>query len=428
MDLHLLWLRRVFAAGSILLPLSLCAVAQSDPQTTSANQALSASGQSDPISPNQSGAGQSGAGLGAGSKAVPAPAPGTSTGDFGPDPTPSASATERHDTGSNRGPHGPGGSGGHGNGHHSGGFGARNGNESGDHSSEDGSHGFEDGPRDGQSTAYSGATSFGGNSDNLGLNGNTGSVNSFGMRGSHMGGRGGMSGGMNAMGSDMGDMGGGMRGRGMGQMGQGGALNLNSLFRIADAWTEAASRSAGPNSALGTTLNGISRAEHIAQGGSLSLPFASSAGRFNFGYRESIGHGPNGMGAEVGEGSAQASFNSRGFKNDLMHFSATATYGGMRGGMGSFGGNGSDGVISSFSEAGGATGAGIGSDSGSGSGHGSGSPFSTTNSGMGGGMGGRGGFMPPSSSGANGMGMNNMGSRGRQGAASTPAVSLKLSF
>lgn len=216
-------------------------------------------------------------------------------------------------------------------------------------------------------------------------------------------------------------MGGGMMGQGSGirsgamRQGPGGGggqgqLNLDSLFRIADQWTQAASRSGGTGSGLGTALNVLSRAERMRQAG-LSLPFASTAGKFNFSYQDSIGHGSNAMGGEIGQGSAQASFNSRSFKNDLMHFSATASYGGM--GMG---GDGGSGGATSFNQAGGASGHGSGGD-------GENNPFS--GGGNGGGHGS--GSMPPPSGGMGGMNMGNGGNH-RSGTTAGPTVSLKLSF
>ena len=158
--------------------------------------------------------------------------------------------------------------------------------------------------------------------------------------------------------------------------------------------------------------------------GGLQFSSQFSMGNFQFQYRDQLGQGANAMGGEMGYGSAQASYNARSLKHDLLHFSATTTFGGMDSGfrasdMGNsyFGSSGTNGT-SGFSS-GSMNGAGIGSNSGG----------FMSGSNMGGpGMNG---------SGMNGSGRGSMdgpqggmrgGNGGQRGSGSGPTLSLKLSF
>jgi hypothetical protein len=206
-------------------------------------------------------------------------------------------------------------------------------------------------------------------------------------------------------------------GSGFGSGGRGGmngrSLDLDSLFRMTDRLSQdiAKGASVDRNSAMGNVLGTIPKLDQMERNG-LKLPVDSSLGKFQFSYRDVLGQGGNAMGGEIGRGSAQAAFQSKGLKDDMFHFSATAMYDGPGGGgrssfLGSemSGGSAGGGAGSPFS--GGMNGAGIGSGSGSGGFAGGGS--------MHGAMGGESG----------GMHAGNSGSRhGEPG----PSVSLKLSF
>jgi hypothetical protein len=200
------------------------------------------------------------------------------------------------------------------------------------------------------------------------------------------------------------------------------ALDLDSLFRMTDRLSQDIAKGAGVdrNSAMGNVLGTIPRLDHMERNG-LKVPVDSSIGKFQFSYRDVLGQGGNAMGGEIGRGSAQAAFQSKGLKDDMFHFSATAMYDGPGGGgrssflgsemSGMSGGSTEGGAGSPFS--GGMNGAGIGSGGGAMSG---GMGGGSMHGAMGGGaMGGE----------AGGMHAGNSGSRhGEPG----PAVSLKLSF
>ena len=174
-------------------------------------------------------------------------------------------------------------------------------------------------------------------------------------------------------------------------------LNLDSLFQMASRASQNLSQDLGTEkgSALNTALGVLPKLDQVERNG-LRLPVGSSAGNFQFGYRDSL---QQALGGHGGYGSAQASFNSSAFKNDLLHFSATTTYGAS-------GGSGS-----------GFFGSGVGSAASRG-----GTDFGSSSAGIGESMG-RDSMGP--SEGAGGSHMGNGGGRhGQPG----PSVSLKLSF
>jgi hypothetical protein len=198
--------------------------------------------------------------------------------------------------------------------------------------------------------------------------------------------------------------------------------NLESLFQMSSKLSQDLDKGlgAGNSGALGSALGVLPKLNQLERNG-LKLPVDSPFGKFQFSYRDQLGQGPNAMGAGIGRGSAQASFNSTGLKDDMLHFSATAMFGGPGSGMGMGSGMGS----SSF-ESGVGTGAGNGM-------------FSTGNmNGAGIGSGGSGGFAAGSMHGAMGSmgsmgdatgGMRGMGGQGGHGHAEPgPSVSLKLTF
>jgi hypothetical protein len=219
---------------------------------------------------------------------------------------------------------------------------------------------------------------------------------------------------------------------GFGSGGRGGMngrpLDLDSLFRMTDRLSQDIAKGAGVdrNSATGNVLGAIPRLDQMERNG-LKLPVDSSIGKFQFSYRDVLGQDGNAMGGELGRGSAQAAFQSKGLKDDMFHFSATAMYDGPGGGgrssfMGSeiSGSSMGTGGGSPFSS--GTYGAGIGSGSGSGSFAGGG--FASGGFAGGGSMGG--GSMHGAMGGeSGGLHAGNSGSRHGEPA---PAVSLKLSF
>jgi hypothetical protein len=177
-------------------------------------------------------------------------------------------------------------------------------------------------------------------------------MRSSGMRsgGMHSGGRGGGLGGFDRASSPQfgsafsSGMGSGHGHGGMSGMGNEGStsqnpeqrpLNLDSLFQIASRASQNLSQDLGTEkgSALNTALGVLPKLDQMERSG-LRLPVSSSAGNFQFGYRDSLQQALSGRG---GYGSAQAYFNSTAFKNDLLHFSATTTYGGSGSGSGFFG-------------------------------------------------------------------------------------------
>jgi hypothetical protein len=192
------------------------------------------------------------------------------------------------------------------------------------------------------------------------------------------------------------------------------ALDLDSLFRMTDRLSQDIAKGAGVdrNSAMGNVLGTIPRLDHMERNG-LKVPVDSSIGKFQFSYRDVLGQGGNAMGGEIGRGSAQAAFQSKGLKDDMFHFSATAMYDGPGGGarssfLGSEMNGSSTGPTSSSPFGSGMNGASIGSGGGFAGG-------SMGGGAMHGAMGGE----------AGGMHSGNSGSRRGEPA---PAVSLKLSF
>ena len=192
--------------------------------------------------------------------------------------------------------------------------------------------------------------------------------------------------------------------------------DLESLFEMASKMSGDLSKDVGSNSAMGKALSVLPKLNQIERNG-LKLPVSSSHGMFQFGYHDQFGLNGNAMGGGIGRGSAQATYSTSGLKDDMLHFSASAMFGGMGAGMGS-GMGGSSLSGGAFSSSGGANGMfSMGGMNGVGLGSGSGS-FST--GGMhGGGM----GFGGPE-----GGGMHGAGGHGKGGAENGPAVSLKLTF
>jgi len=215
----------------------------------------------------------------------------------------------------------------------------------------------------------------------------------------------------------------GMRSSRFSGSGGGHPPNLDSLFQMGSKFSEDAGKELGSGKS-GSPAGVLPDLSQVERNG-LKLPVNSSAGKFQFSYRDRLGPGGNAMGGGIGRGSAQATFNSTGLKDDMLHFSATAMFGGAGSGMGSsFTGSGAGG--SSFGS-GGAFGTGgqgngmfsVGNMNGAGIGSGSGG-FSAGS--MHGDMGG------DERDGAGGMhGMGGEGGRGH-GAESGPSVSLKLTF
>jgi hypothetical protein len=203
----------------------------------------------------------------------------------------------------------------------------------------------------------------------------------------------------------------GMRSSRFGRGGIGGhPANLESLFQMSSKLSQDLDKGfgAGNSGAWGSALGVLPKLNQLERNG-LKLPVDSPFGKFQFSYRDQLGQGANALGG-IGRGSAQATFNSTGLKDDMLHFSATAMYGGAGSGMGgsSFGSGGATGAGSGMFSAGSMNGAGIGS-------------------------GGPGGFsagsMHSSMGEANG-GMRGMGGEGGHGrsAEPVPSVSLRLTF
>jgi hypothetical protein len=216
----------------------------------------------------------------------------------------------------------------------------------------------------------------------------------------------------------------GMRSRGLSGGGSGfGSMNVGSFLQMGSRFSQnlEGGQGGGISKGVGTALGVLPKIDQLTNQG-LLVPMGTSNGKFQFSYKDQIGAGANGMGGEIGRGSAQASYSS-GLKNDLLHFSAAATFGGMGGGFGSGSGGGQG--ATSFGGSGG-SGAGIGSGSGGASGMFSGGMAGGSEShgsgmSMGGGEG-HGGGMGGGQGGPGGAG------HGHSGGGTGPAVSLKLSF
>jgi hypothetical protein len=209
---------------------------------------------------------------------------------------------------------------------------------------------------------------------------------------------------------------GGMKGR---------SLDLDSLFRMTNRLSQDIAKGAGVdrNSATGNVLGAIPRLDQMERNG-LKLPVDSSIGKFQFSYRDVLGQGGNAMGGEIGRGSAQAAFQSKGLRDDMFHFSATAMYEGP-------GGGGRSSFLGS-EMSGSSMGTGSGSPFSSGTyraGIGSGSSFGSGGFGTGGSMGGGSmhGAMGGGGMGGESGGMH-AGNNGSRHGEPAPAVSLKLSF
>lgn len=182
--------------------------------------------------------------------------------------------------------------------------------------------------------------------------------------------------------------------------------NLESLFQMGGKLSQDLEKGfgAGNGGVVGTALGVLPKLNQMERNG-LKLPVDSPLGQLQFAYRDQLGKGADAMGGGIGRGTAGATFNSTGLRNDMMHFSASAMFGGTGRGMGSgfgggsFAGTGSGGAggdANGMFAIGGMNGAGIGSGSSFGGGmtHG--------------GMGGEGGH--------------------GHGAENGPSVSLKLTF
>jgi hypothetical protein len=218
----------------------------------------------------------------------------------------------------------------------------------------------------------------------------------------------------------------------------GGSFNVGSLFEMGSKVSQ--DLGAGQTGAAATAMGVLPKLNQKMNSG-LDLPMGSSKGKFDFSYRDQLGSGGNAMGGGIGRGSAQASYNNNlNLKHDMLHFSATAMFGGGEGGSGGGPGGGS-----SFMSSGGSGGS-FGSTGLSGSNSGM---FSTANSGMGAGIGSgstnsMSSFMGGSSSGdshgggqggmaggpGSGGGPGGMGSPGggQKHSGTGPTLSLKLSF
>jgi hypothetical protein len=184
-----------------------------------------------------------------------------------------------------------------------------------------------------------------------------------------------------------------------------GGTNLESRFEMGSKLSQDLDKGlgAGNTGALGTALGVLPKLTQWERNG-LKLPVDSSLGKFQFAYRDQLGKGADAMGGGIGRGTAGATFNSTGLRDDMMRFSATAMFGGAGGGMGS-GGGGSFGATASGGAGGDANGM-FSLGSMNGAGIGSGSSFGGGS--MHGGMGGESGH--------------------GHGAENGPSVSLKLTF
>ena len=208
-----------------------------------------------------------------------------------------------------------------------------------------------------------------------------------------------------------------------GRFGGGRPANLESLFEMGSKLSGDLGKAVGGNgNAVGRALGAIPKLDQLERNG-LKFPVGSSAGKFQFAYHDQLGANGNAMGGGIGRGSAQATYSTSGLKNDMMHFSASAMFGGsggMGGGMGPGMGSGmgSSGLSGGAFSSGGSNGMfSVGGTNGAGIGSGSGSMGGFSSGGMHGGMG-------PDAGGMHG----GEGGHGKGGGETTPAVSLKLTF
>ena len=195
-----------------------------------------------------------------------------------------------------------------------------------------------------------------------------------------------------------------------------GGTNLESLFQMGSKLSQDVDKGlgAGNTGVVGTALGVLPKLNQWERNG-LKLPMDSSLGKLQFVYRDHLGRGADAMGGGIGRGTAGATFQSTGLKNDMLRFSASTMFGGAGGGMGSGFGSGSfvgpgsgglGGDANGMFSMGGMNGAGIGSGT-------SGFSAGSMRGGMGDGAG----------------GMRNMGGEGHgRGAENGPSVSLKLTF
>jgi hypothetical protein len=188
--------------------------------------------------------------------------------------------------------------------------------------------------------------------------------------------------------------------------------DLDSLFGSAGRLSQDLGKAVNANgdNAAGQALTAVSKLGQAGRGG-VSVPVSSPVGRFQFSYKDQLGARGNAMGGDIGRGTAQATYNAAGLKNDLLRFSASAVYGGSAGSgfLGSSAmstGSFSAGSFGSNSSFGNMYGAGIGSG------------FSNDSSRS----------FGDSQFGAAHGGPGSAGGMGKHGEATGPTVSVKLSF